>query len=184
MFNKNGSIMFGGLRQNSIFYILEKNEDGLAVKIGQVMSVSNQQSRYGQYSPTNNYSAQQELFVDIKVKVDEEVIEFKQLNASHNIANSGNVVVSDSREAINSEVDGLVRCSQQHIDAMPYHNKIIKSSEDVKRIINPQFAKEKEQEEKIGALEEKMGSIEGTLQDMMGMLSKALSKGVSKKMED
>jgi hypothetical protein len=52
------------------------------------------------------------------------------------------------------------------------------------RELNPQFAKEKEQEEKIGMLEEKMGNIEGTLNDMMGMLSKALGKNAPSKIKE
>ena len=54
------------------------------------------------------------------------------------------------------------------------------TSEDVKRIINPAFAKEKEQEEKIGMLEEKMNGIEGTLNQMMGLLSEAVNHSKSK----
>ena len=49
------------------------------------------------------------------------------------------------------------------------------------RDLNPQFAKEKQQEEKIGALEEKMGGIENTLNQMMGLLSDAIGHSKSKK---
>ena len=53
------------------------------------------------------------------------------------------------------------------------------------RELNPQFAKEKEQEEKIGMLEEKMGGIESTLNQMMGLLSEAVNHSKSKtKKED
>ena len=93
-----------------------------------------------------------------------------------NIANSGNVVVSDSKEAMSAEVEGLLRSSKQIIESVPYHEKVIESCDTMLRELNPQFAKEKEQEEKIGMLEEKMVGIEGTLNDMMGMLSKALGR--------
>jgi hypothetical protein len=42
------------------------------------------------------------------------------------------------------------------------------------RELNPQFAKEKEQEEKIGLLEKKMNGMEGTLSDIREMLNNAL----------
>jgi hypothetical protein len=49
------------------------------------------------------------------------------------------------------------------------------------RELNPSFKKEKEQEEKIGLLEQKMSGMEGTLTDIREMLSLALNK--SKKNE-
>lgn len=169
--------MFQGLRQGGLFYILEKGDD-LNLKIGHVVSVSNPQPKYNQFA-TPNYGNQPEMVVDVKVKIGEENIEFKQLNANMNIANSGNVVVSDSKEAMSAEVEGLLRSSKQIIESIPYHEKVVASCDVMLRELNPQFAKEKEQEEKIGMLEEKMVGIEGTLNNMMGMLSQALGRNTS-----
>lgn len=172
--------MFQGLRQGGMFYILDKGED-MRLKIGQVVSVSNPQPKNNQFGAPYAYGAQNEMFVDVKVKVGEETIEFKQLNANMNIANSGNLVVSDSKEAMSAEVEGLLRNSRQIIDSVLYHEKVVASCDTILRELNPQFAKEKEQEEKIGALEEKMGGIENTLSNMMSMLSDALERNKSRK---
>jgi hypothetical protein len=85
---------------------------------------------------------------------------------------------------MSAEVEGLLRTSRQIIESVPYHEKVILSCDEMLRELNPQFAKEKEQEEKIGMLEEKMGNIEGTLNDMMGMLSKALGKNAPSKIKE
>lgn len=181
--------MFSGLRQNSILYILEKTNDGLVLKTGTIESVSNPSPKMNQYGVpiTNNYGQQQELYVDVKVKVDDDMVEFKQLGANLSIANSGNVVVSDNREMMDAEVDGQMNISKRHIEATPYHEKILASGEPIKRKLNPQFAKDKEQEEKIGLLEERMGGIEGTLGSIQDMLAEALNRSsisnVSKKKE-
>ena len=175
--------MFKGLRTGGLFYVLEKGEE-LKLKIGHVVSVSNPQPKYNLMSTMPTYSNQPEMVVDVKVKVGEENVDFKQLNANMNIANSGNVVVSDSKEAMSAEVEGLLRTSRQIIESVPYHEKVILSCDAMLRELNPQFAKEKEQEEKIGMLEEKMGNIEGTLNDMMGMLSKALGKNAPSKIKE
>ena len=45
------------------------------------------------------------------------------------------------------------------------------------RELNPQLAKEKEQEEKIGVLEQKVSGVENTLTDIKDMLAKALGSG-------
>lgn len=174
--------MFQGVRQGSLFYILEKGEE-VNLKTGQVVSVSNPQPKFNPLQITQPY-AQSEMVVDIKVKVGEDTLEFKQLGANQTIANSGNVVVSDSREAMSAEVEGLLRTSRQIIESVPYHEKVLVSCDAMLRELNPTFAKEKEQEEKIGALEEKMNGIEGTLSDMMSMLSNALGQSKSRKLKE
>ena len=174
--------MFQGLRQNGLFYILEKGED-LKLRVGQVVSVSNPQPKYGQFN-TPTFGSQPEMTVDVRVKVDDETMDFKQLNANASIANSGNVVVSDSKDAMSAEVEGLLRTSKGILESVPYHEKVIVSCDTILRDLNPSFKKEKEQEEKIGALEEKMVGIEGTLNDMMSMLSSALGQSKSKRKEE
>lgn len=173
--------MFSGLRQNGLFYILEKG-DNLNLKIGQVVSVSNPQPKYGQFG----YAAQPEMTVDVRIKVDEEIMEFKQLSANASIANSGSVIVSDNKEAMAAEVEGLLHTSRGILESVSYHEKVLASCDGILRELNPNFKKEKEQEEKIGLLEEKMIGVEGTLRDMMSMLSNALelSKPKSKVKED
>lgn len=43
--------MFQGLRQSSLFYILDKGGEKPTLKIGQVISVSNPQQKYPSYMP-------------------------------------------------------------------------------------------------------------------------------------
>lgn len=175
--------MFSGIRQNALFYILEKG-DNMALKIGQVVSVSNPQPRYNQFATTPNFASQPDMVVDVKVKVGEDVLDFKQLSANLNIANSGSVVVSDSKEAMSAEVESLLLNSKQIIDSIPYHEKVLAACDTMLRELNPQFAKEKEQEEKIGALEERMGNIDDKLNKMFDLLSDTLERSRSKKKEE
>lgn len=174
--------MFSGVRQNTPFYILEKGED-ISLKIGQVVSVSNPQPKYNQFGAAPTFTAP-EMVVDVKVKVGEDTMEFKQLNANASIANSGNVIVSDSKEAMSAEVEGLLRTSKQIIESVPFHEKVITSCDAMLRELNPQFAKEKEQEEKIGQLEERMGNIDDKLNKMFDLLSDTLERGKPKKSKE
>jgi hypothetical protein len=166
--------MFSGLRQNSLFYILEKGE-AVTLKIGQVVSVSNPQPKYNQYQPLQPYN-QPETTVDVKVKIGDDTMDFKQLPSNLSIVNFGQngMVVSESKEAMSAEVEAMLRNSNSILDSIPCHKKVITCCDEMLRQLNPQFAKEKEQEEKIGVLEQKMGGIENTLSQMMGMLSKAV----------
>lgn len=176
--------MFSGLRQNSLFYILEKGES-INLKIGQVVSVSNPQPKYNQYQPMQPYN-QPETTVDVKVKVGDDVLDFQKLPSNLSIVNFGQngMVVSESKEAMSAEVEAMLRNSNAIIESVPYHKKVITSCDEMLKQLNPQFAKEKEQQEKIGALEQKMGGIENTLNQMMGMLSEAVGSGKSKKAKE
>lgn len=174
--------MFQANRQGNLFYILEKGEE-LKLKIGQVVSVSNPQPKYGSQFSVPAFG-QSEMTVDVRVKVDEETMDFKQLSASASIANSGNVVVSDSKDAMSSEVEGLLRTSKGILDSIPYHEKMLVSCDAILRDLNPTFKKEKEQEEKMTMLEGEVIGIKDTLNEMMGLLSNALGTPKSKRSKE
>lgn len=174
--------MFQANRQGNLFYILEKGEE-LKLKIGQVVSVSNPQPKYGSQFSVPAFG-QSEMTVDVRVKVDDDTMDFKQLNASSSIANSGNVVVSDSKEAMSAEVEGLLRTSKGILDSIPYHEKMLVSCDAILRDLNPSFKKEKEQEEKMSMLEGEVSGIKDTLNEMMGLLSNALGTSKSKRSKE
>ena len=168
--------MFSGLRQNSIIYVLEKKQgDGerLSLRIGQVLSVSNPQPKYQQ-----NYQlvAQgMETTVDITVKFQDEQIELKKLPSTAQIANCGDLVLSESHDAIDAEVQAMYRTSKEIVESEAYHRQMMEDCIKIRSILNPQIAKEREQAEKITKLESKVSGMEDTLSDIKGMLSKALS---------
>ncbi len=166
--------MFSALRQGSPFYILEKADEP-RLKIGSVVSVSQPAPKYAQtYIPNQNFT---ETVVDVVVKVGEEEIKFEKIPSSLSIANFGQngVVVSESKEAMNTEVEGMLRTSRNILDSIPYHEKVVDVCDSMLRQLNPQFAKEKEQEEKIASLESKVGGMEGKLDRIADMLAVALS---------
>ena len=174
--------MFSGLRQNSIIYVLEKKQgDGerLSLRIGQVLSVSNPQPKY---QPNYHLGAQgMETTVDITVKFQDEQMEFKQLPSTAQIANCGDLVLSESHDAIDAEVQAMYRTSKEIVESESYHRQMMEDCIKIRSILNPQIAKEREQAEKITKLESKVSGMEDTLSDIKGMLSKALSVKPSNK---
>lgn len=164
--------MFSALRQGNLFYILEKG-DSPKLKVGYIVSVSTPQPKY---STNYNQPFSMESTVDITVKVGDENQEFKQVPGSLSIANFGvsNIVISESKDEMNKEIDAMLRASRQIIDSIPYHQNVVKSCEEILKELNPQFAKQKDQEDKINNLETKVEGIEDTLDDIRKMLTKAL----------
>ena len=166
--------MFQGLRANSLFYVLDKGENP-NLQIGQVVSVSNPQTRYPSFN--NGFTPQpMETVVDVKVKLGDEEVDFKQLPANGQIANDKNLVVSDNKDAMSAEVDAMLRQSKAILESVDYHERVVKSCEGMLQQLNPQIAKEKEQTEKINKLEGKVSGIEGKIDKMMGWLQQTMSK--------
>lgn len=166
--------MFQGLRTNSLFYVLDKGENP-NLRIGQVVSVSNPQTKYPAFN--NGFTPQpMETVVDVKVKLDDEEVDFKQLPANGQIANDKNLVVSDNKDAMSTEVDAMLRQSKTILESVDYHKRVVDSCEGMLQQLNPQIAKEKEQTEKINKLEGKVSGIEGKIDKMMGWLQQTMSK--------
>lgn len=172
--------MFQSLRQANPFYILYKGEKPRC-EVGTVVSVSNPTPKF--QNQFNTYQNTPEMVVDVKVKVGDNTYAFPQLPASMSVADVNQdgvtATISSSREAINTEVENMLHRSQEIIDSVDYHHNVIDSCNDMLKELNPRYAKEKQQEEDIAALKTQMGGIEGTLQSMQSMLSKALANSTS-----
>ena len=162
--------MFSTLRQNSPIYVLDK-KDSPVLKKGIIETVSPQRSRTGSF-----YGQPMDMIVDIRVNIDGTSQEFKNIPASLSIANDGNIVISETKEAMSTEVDSMLSISKQILESVDYHKDVIEKCEQILKDLNPQFAKDKLQEEKINSLESRIGGVDNTLGDIKDMLSKVLNK--------
>ena len=162
--------MFSTLRQNSPIYVLDK-KDSPVLKKGIIETVSPQRSRTGSF-----YGQPMDIIVDIRVNIDGTSQEFKNIPANLSIANDGNIVISETKEAMSTEVDSMLSISKQILESVDYHKDVIEKCEQILKDLNPQFAKDKLQEEKINSLESRIGGVENTLGDIKDMLSKVLDK--------
>lgn len=153
--------MFSTLRQNSNIYILDKNNTP-TLKVGQVVNISTPQF----------YGINQT--VDITVNANGETIDFKKIPANLSVANINNVIISENQDSLVIEVESMIRNSKEIVDNIDYHKNIITIGEDILKQLNPKFAKEKEQEEKITKLESTVSGIQDNIQDIKSMLQSVL----------
>lgn len=150
------------------FYILYKNEP--KVSVGEVISCSNPIQPFNVYQPTFPPKT-----VDVKVKVGEESIDFRQLPAESVIADYGGngVVVSDNRDAIINEVAALSRMSEKALEDVGRHQHVVAECTSIMKDLNPQLRREAEQSEEIE-------NLKRDLTDIKAMLSKALGHSSKK----
>lgn len=155
--------MFSALRQGSVVYILEKGENPV-LKVGQVVSIT--QPNYSSNFLMNGAT------IDINVKVNNQNMDFKNVPASQSVVNYNNAVITETKELMSNEVDNMLQSSRSIVDSVAYHNNIITSCESILKELNPRFAKEKERDEDINNLKDKMGGIESKMDKILGLLQK------------
>ena len=155
--------MFSALRQGSVVYILEKGENPV-LKVGQVVSIT--QPNYSSNFLMNGAT------IDINVKVNNQNMDFKNVPASQSIVNYNNAVITETKELMSNEVDNMLQSSRSIVDSVAYHNNIITSCESILKELNPRFAKEKERDEDINNLKDKMGGIESKMDKILSLLQK------------
>ena len=155
--------MFSALRQGSVVYILEKGENPV-LKVGQVVSIT--QPNYSSNFLMNGST------IDINVKVNNQNMDFKNVPSSQSIANYNNAVITETKELMSNEVDNMLQSSRSIVDSVAYHNNIITSCESILKELNPRFAKEKERDEDINNLKNKMGGIESKMDKILVLLQK------------
>lgn len=171
--------MFGNIKQGNIVYVLIKGEK-CVIKVGQVESVTNPTPKYPTYTTTQPFGAPPEMLIDIKVKCGEEILEFQKIPTNQELFSYPNAVISDKRDAFVSEVESIMQNSLQIVESAPYHKSIADSCYEGLKKINPQFAKEKQQEEKITALESMVGSLKNDIGDIKNLLLKQSQTSSSK----
>ena len=161
--------MFSNLRTNSQIYILHRDATPY-VEIGQVISVSQPQPRY----QVNNFMAPQELVVDIVVNINGNNVTLQKLPANLDVADQGTaeagVIITTSREAMNSEVDSLRQKSISILNSIDYHKKRVQDCELLLQRLNPEFAEQKQQKKEINMLKSQMSEMMNGMKELMAQL--------------
>lgn len=133
-------------------------------------------------SPRTQNIFGQNTVVDIQAKVEGETTMMKEMPAMDSITESKDgTIVADNREAMLSEIENLARTSRQIVESAPLHEKLLAAYEGFTEELNPKLAKEREREERIAILEERMSGMDGKITDIHKLLLSSLkSKEPSK----
>ena len=154
--------MFSALSKNSVFYILDKNTKP-TIKVGKVTDAKINPQYFG--------LANQEM--DITVDVNGDTYEFKKVpNNVSIISPSVGIVISDNPDDMIREYDTMVSSSRQVLDSIDYHKSVIESRDEIMTVLNPRYAKEREQENKLNSLETRVGNMESGIDYIKEMLLK------------
>ena len=165
--------MFQSLRPNNQVFILHK--DRAVLETGSVVSVSTPMPKY----PVQPMFGQpQEMVVDIVVKVNNQDITYQKIPANLDIAdfNNSNIVLSDNREAMNSEISSLKQKSIAFINSIDFHKEMISNCDKILSELNPEFAEKQQQQLEINSLKTQMGEMAKSITELMSMNKKLISQ--------
>ena len=172
--------MFQSIRDNSPIYIFYKKEKTV-LEVGYANSASVTKPKYAMPA---TFGQPQEMVADISVKVNGEICNFTGLPATAEIADATykneSVVISDSREAINSEINSLMNKSLDIIKSVPFHENFAKGCSEVLLTINPELAEKEAQKKEITELKSRIEDMAKGMQEMLTM-NKQLMEQMSQK---
>lgn len=157
--------MFSALSQGSSIYLLDKTSSP-KYYVGEVIGVSQPKINYNFGQPQNT--------VDLKVKVNEDFQEFNNLPSINSLItyNNGKLVISETKQGIQQEVESLLNNSKQILDNIDSYKANVTECEKILKQLNPQFAKDKERDERLLNLENRFDGVESKLDKIFDLIKK------------
>lgn len=153
--------MFSALSQGSSIYLLDKTSSPKFV-VGEIVGVT---------QPKYNFN---QATVDLKVKVDDTIQEFNNLPSINSTVtyNNGKVLISETKQGIQSEVETILVNSKNILNNIDQYKQNVEDCENILRQINPQFAKDKERDDRLQNLENRFDGVESKLDKIFDLIKK------------
>ena len=154
-------------------YILNKGEEP-SLKVGQVLSVTPPRPKVNtQFMPN---PMQMEQVIDITVKVGDDTKTFSGVNTALSIVDTGanNYVISDDKQAITNEIEAFGTLSQNALNSVAYHKKVVAACKQMMMELNPSMQKEADRDAKIGNLERELAEMRNGFAELTSLLKGTL----------
>ena len=167
--------MFSTLRKGASIYILDRTSEP-EVKIGYVDNVTLPRPMYPTYNPAVSLGTNMQRVVDITVRVDDDKKEFC-VPADLSIHTYGDYTLSESKEAMISEVDSLMKNSQDILDSIDKEKQNVVAYQNILKTLNPVYAKEQERDTAIESLTQQVDGIHSALERLETLLLRNRANG-------
>lgn len=153
--------MFSALSQGSPIYLLDKTSTP-EYKVGEVIGVSS--PRFNNFGNT----------VDLKIKVDDSIQEFSGIPSINSFVsyNSGKIIISETKQSIQNEVESILQNRKHILENIENYKQEIVQCESILKKLNPQFAIDKERDERLSNLENRFDGVESKLDKIFNLIQK------------
>ena len=167
--------MLYGLRQGQSLYVFYKAEP--RVETLEVVSVSNPVPQFPTYTAGMPLT-QPSRIVDIQARRGDETVKFEKVPADVAIADFGptsGIVLSESRDAILSEIDAFQKRSERALEEVPHHKHIVEECGKMKRLLNPALQKEAENTQRLDNLEQRLDGLTNGMTSLEELMAEVKS---------
>lgn len=153
--------MFSALSQGSPIYLLDKTSTP-EYKVGEVIGVSS--PRFNNFGNT----------VDLKIKVDDSIQEFSGIPSINSFVsyNNGKIIISETKQSIQNEVESILQNRKHILENIENYKQEIVQCESILKKLNPQFAIDKERDERLSNLENRFDGVESKLDKIFNLIQK------------
>lgn len=153
--------MFSALSQGSNVYLLDKTSSPKFM-IGEIVGVT---------SPKFNYN---QATVDLKVKIEDSIQEFNNLPSINSVVtyNNGKLIISETKQGIQNEVENILSNSKNILNNINIYEQNVNDCENILKQLNPQFAKDKERDDRLQNLESRFDGVESKLDKIFELIKK------------
>ena len=153
--------MFSALSQGSSIYLLDKTSSPKLL-VGEVVGVTQPKFVYNQAT------------VDLKVRVEDTIQEFNNLPSVSNTVtyNGGKLLISETKQGIQAEVEGILANSQNILNNVDTYKQNVIDCENILKQLNPQFARDKERDDRLQNLETRFDGVETKLDKIFELIKK------------
>ena len=168
--------MFGTLRAGSLLYILNKGENP-SLTVGQVLSVTPPRPKVNSSFMSNPMQVEQ--VIDINVKVGDDTKTFSNVNTALSIVDTGanSYVISDDKSAITAEVEAFGTISQNALNSVAYHKKVVAACKQMMLELNPAMQKEAYRDKEMQTMKTEMAEMKNVIGELTNLLKGALNGG-------
>jgi hypothetical protein len=151
--------MFQSVRPNSPIYVFHKG-DNPRLETGYVL---NQPVPKPKYQIPHTFGQPQEMIVDLVIKLNDVTVNMNaipaQLDIADSYSNGESLVISDSRDAMNSEILSLKQKSIDIINSKPYHEGLVIAYDKILADFNPEVAEKQARQQEISELRAQMADM-------------------------
>lgn len=160
--------MFGNLNTGSIIYIIDKGENP-SLKIAQVTGVTAPKAKNPLQIQLPN--TPHEMAMSVSAKCGDDTFTFENVNPALSIVDVGRgLIVSDDKAAICAKAEELATVSNQALQSVAYHERMVAACEQMMLKLNPTLQKEVARDKEIEGLKKGFSLLNERLDEMMGLL--------------
>lgn len=155
--------MISALVPGNNLYVLY-TKDTPVLKIGEVVSKTEPVPTYNSFGANYN-----DTKFNLVVKIDNEQVEFKNISGLASTMNdpSSGIFISETPEAMITEITNKSTISRKHIDSTPYHENALIAYDKMLKELNPRYAKEQKMDEDIANLKNRQDAMDDKLDKIL-----------------